>query len=43
MENFRLVAYGEGPNIMCVVIKKDNIIFVTGIAINGRSPDICMN
>ena len=42
-KNVRFVAEGDAPKIMCIIIKKNNIIFLSGITITRRCPDVRIN
>jgi hypothetical protein len=39
-EHVRLIAQGYCPEIVCIIIEKDNIVFVSGMTVNGSSPNI---
>jgi hypothetical protein len=39
-KNVRLIAQRDCPEIVCVVIKENNIVFVAGMTVNRSSPNI---
>jgi hypothetical protein len=39
-KNVRLISQGDCPKIVCIIIEKDNIIFVPGMIVNRRGPNI---
>ena len=41
--DIKLVTDRKRPHIVSKIIQQDKIIFVTGVAVNGRPPNIRMN
>jgi hypothetical protein len=41
--NIKFLSGWEGPNVMSVCISEHDIVFVTGVSVNGWCPNIQMN